>query len=330
MEAFFGCRIVKAMKQRTDDFTTKTNKIDAKTIIVFGDSKHNDDFYFGKDYEKLKSFEPIAVEINMLMKLFCKPRINDLEIDYKEQKINIYQLKSTLDRNGQSRTAGYLTRNVPGHIDGEISIGVYDWPPTEVFWIPSVNLINNSYICTKTEKCYYTTNRKKDLERHEKKCTDVQTIISKQIHYGSINDEVAKMTEILNIDYTQFRQRHLVCYDIETFSYNGVCIPVSIAVASTLDGPKYFEKSDDTPEATKQMVTEFMEYLLELQQMLLENLELEIDHAIKFLQAEKDGVFNQDRYQSKPAFYAIYRYFKSYETLKVFGFNSRLVQIDQH
>ena len=90
-----------------------------------------------------------------------------------------------------------------------------------------------------------------------------------------------------------------------------------------------FEKSDDTPEATYQMVKEFMDYLVELQQKLLQNLAPEIEHAIEFLQSEKDELFKSKRksenYKSKTEFRKIYNYFKNYEALKVFGFNSRYV-----
>ena len=326
IEQFFKCRVVKAMKQKTDEYTIKTKKIDTKTLIIFGDSKKPDDYYFGKDYLNLKSFEPIAIEMNTLMKFFGRTAINDLEIDYYEQKINIYQLKSAKDRNGQMRTAGYQTRSVPGNMGGEINIGVHQWPSTDVFWLPT-NLITNSFICTQTEKCYYTTNRKTDLIRHEKECKDTQNVEGRQEEYGSGNDEVGKLSEILNIDFSQFRQQHLCCYDIETFSNGGILVPVSIAVASTLDGPRYFEKINDTPEATYQMVKEFIDYLVELQQKLLQNLAPEIEHAIEFLQSEKDELFKSKRksqnYKSKAEFRKIYNYFKNYEALKVFGFNSR-------
>ena len=101
--------------------------------------------------------------------------------------------------------------------------------------------------------------------------------------------------------------------------------PVSIAVASTLDGPKYFEKADDTLEAGYQMVKQFMDYLMNLQEKLVNNLEPEIEKAISFLQTEKEELFNPQRYQSKAELNKLYGYFKNYEVLKVFGFNSRYV-----
>ena len=106
---------------------------------------------------------------------------------------------------------------------------------------------------------------------------------------------------------------------------NDICVPVSIAVASTLDGPRYFEKTDDTLEAAYQMVCEFMDYLVELQQKLLDNLEPEIQKAISFLQAEKEETFNPRKFKSKSELNSLYNYFKNYEVLKVFGFNSRFV-----
>ena len=324
IDQFFGCRVVKAMKRGSNLFNIKTKKIDTKTLIIFGDSQHKDDFYFGKDYPNLKSFEPIAVEINVLTKLLGKPQINNLEDEYLD-KINIFHLKNVQDRNAQTRTVGYRTRFVPAGDHGSINIGVYDWPTTDVFWLPSDNLINNSFMCTKTKNCHYTTNRITNLKRHETGCTDVQKIISKQMEYGCQNDEVSKASEIMDIDLSKFRQKHHVCFDIETFGKKEVCVPVSIAVASTLDGPKYFEKADDTLQAGYQMVKEFMDYLLELQEKLVNNLEPEIEKTISFLQAEKEDFFNPRRYKSKAELNKLYGYFKNYEVLKVFGFNSRYV-----
>ena len=329
IDEFFGCRVVKAMKRETDQFNIKTKKIDTKTLIIFGDSKNKDDFYFGKDYQNLKSFEPIAIEINILTKLLGKPRINNLEDEYLN-KINIFHLKNVQDRNAQTRTVGYVTRLVPAGVHGSINIGVYDWPTTDVYWLPSPNLINNSFLCTKTKACYYTTNRINNLIRHEEGCKDVQEIEGRQQEYGCQTNEVSKLSEIMDIDFSGFRQKHHVCFDIETFGKGEVCIPVTIAVASTLDGPKYFEKADDTPEAGYQMVKEFMNYLMKLQEKLLENLEPEIEHAIEFLQSEKEAEsFNQQRYKSKAEIKKLYRYFKDYEVLKVFGFNSGYVHLSK-
>ena len=324
IDQFFGCRVVKAMKNRIDEYTIKTKKIDTKTLIIFGDSNREDEFYYGKDYLNLKSFEPIAIEINVLMKLLGKPKINNLEDEYLN-KINIFHLKNVQDRNAQTRTVGFMTRFVPAGVHGSINIGVYDWPTTDVYWLPSGNLINNSFMCTQTKTCYYTTNRITDLNRHEKNCTDEQKIEGRQQQYGCKNDEVSKLSEIMNIDFSPYRQKHHVCFDIETFGKGEVCVPVSIAVASTLDKPKYFEKSDDTLEAGYQMVKEFMDYLMKLQKKLVNNLEPEIEKAISFLQSEKEGLFNRQRYKSNWEIKKLYRYFKNYEVLKIFGFNSGYV-----
>ena len=331
MDEYFGVRIVTAMKS-TDEYVIKSNKIDTKTLIIFGNSKHPDDYYFGKDFLNLKSFEPVAIDINHLMKLLGQQPITNIEAEY-DGKFNIYQLIRTKDRNGKMRTNGYFTRNVPGDSDGSINLGVFKtpnwsvdgWSKSQMFWLPSSNLIDNTYICSKTESCTHREIQKRDIEKHEKRCTDIQEIITKQEQYGCNNDEVSKLSKILNIDFSKFRQEHFCCYDIETFNNGRVCVPVSIAVASTLDGPRYFEKADDTPEAAYQMVVEFMNYLMELQQKLLENLPAEIDHAIEFLQAEKEMMFKQisPNYQSKFEFNKIYNYFKNYQALKTYGFNSR-------
>ena len=212
----------------------------------------------------------------------------------------------------------------PGPASPQVTF-VDGWSKSQLFWLPSENLLGNAFICTKTESCTHTTDRAYDMKNHEKSCSDVQEIITKQDMYGCNNDEVAKLSKILNIDFSRFRQDNFCAFDIETFNNGRVCVPVSIACASTLDGPRYFEKADDTPEAAYEMVVEFMDYLLELQQKLLENLPAEIDHAIEYLQAEKDEMFKQlsPNYQSKSEFNKIYNYFKNYQALKAYGFNSR-------
>ena len=78
------------------------------------------------------------------------------------------------------------------------------------------------------------------------------------------------------------------------------------------------------------MVKEFMDYLMKLQEKLLNNLEPEIKKAISFLQDEKEDVFNPQRYKSKAELNKIYGYFKNYEVLKVFGFNSGYVTYCMH
>ena len=331
MDQFFGCRIVKALKHATDDYTIKTKKIDMKTLIIFGDSKNKDDFYFGKDFQNVKSFEPIAVEINVLMKLLGHQPIN-LETEYLD-KINVYELRKVKDKHGKKRTVGFFSRTVPTGTNGFVNIGVNQtsnwsvetWPKSQLYWLPSENLVSNSFLCSKTKKCYYKANRKFNIEKHEKKCTDVQQIISCQDEFGSQNDEVTKASKIMDIDLSQFRQNNFCCFDIETFGKNDVCAPVSIAVASTLDGPKYFEKTNDSPEATYQMVSDFMEYLLELQEKLVKNLDPQIKQTISFLQAEKEENFNSKKYKSKQEITTMLNYFKNYEVLKVYGFNSRFV-----
>ena len=324
MEKYFGVRIIKAMKRYSDEYVIKTKKIDTNALIIFGDNKHKDDYYLGKDFINLKSFEPIAIELNLLLKLHGHQPINNLENEYFG-KFNIYHLKEVKDKHSKKRTVGFKSREVPLGENGSINIGVYDWPTTDVYWLPSQNLINNAYMCTKSAKCFYTCTHRRDMDKHEKRCKNVQEVISQQLEYGSQSDHVSKLSEIMDIDFSNFRQKHFCTYDIETFGKKEVCIPVSIAVSSTLEGPRYFEKADDTPEATHQMVSDFLDYLLELQQKLLDNLEPEIEQAILYLQAEKEETFNPRKYKSKYELNSLYNYFKNYEVLKTYGFNSRFV-----
>lgn len=99
------------------------------------------------------------------------------------------------------RTAGYFTRHVPGYHKGFINLGVYktpdwsvnDWSESQLYWLPSPNLIDNSHVCKKTANCFHTTKRKNDMDKHEAKCKDIQEIITKQVQYGSTSNEVTKL-----------------------------------------------------------------------------------------------------------------------------------------
>ena len=150
--------------------------------------------------------------------------------------------------------------------------------------------------------------------------------------YGSQNDEVSQLTEMFNLDFNELPQEHFSVYEIETFKRNGILVPISIAVSSTLAGPMYFERSSDKPEDGYKMVTEFMNYLQYLQRLLMEQLPDEIHEVIENLQRFKDdpGQYNQSdegEYCKKKRTNHLYNYVSNYRCLKVFGFNARKVFI---
>ena len=165
---------------------------------------------------------------------------------------------------------------------------------------------------------------------HELKCTDQQQVNAKQKVYGSKNDEVAILSDMFNLDFNKYPQEHFATFDIETFNRGGILVPISIAVSSTLEGPTYFERSNDDPESGFKMVTKFLDYLQYLQRLLIETLPSEIHSVLEQLERRKDdpGKYDQSddpKYKSKKQNESLYNFVHNYVVLKVFGFNSRKV-----
>ena len=165
---------------------------------------------------------------------------------------------------------------------------------------------------------------------HELKCTDEQQVNSRQKVYGGKNDEVSLLSDMFNLDFNKYPQEHFATFDIETFKREGILVPVSIAVSSTLEGPKYFERSNDDPESGFKMVTKFLDYLQYLHRLLMETLPMEIHSVLEQLERRKDdpGKYDQSddpKYKSSKQNVTLYNYVQNYFVLKVFGFNSRKV-----
>ena len=165
---------------------------------------------------------------------------------------------------------------------------------------------------------------------HEGTCKDEQEIKSKEKKYGPENDAVSLLTDSFNLDFNQYPQQHFAVYDIETFVRNGILVPVSIAVSSTLTEPMYFERTSDDPKDGFTMVSQFLDYLEYLHRELLEQLPSEITEVIESLEISKDDCtqYNQSdkgEYFVKQQTRKLYNYVANYQCLKVFGFNSRKV-----
>ena len=168
------------------------------------------------------------------------------------------------------------------------------------------------------------------MDAHKRTCTDEQKITPEIKPYGGNSDTVSQLTEMFNLDFNQYPQEHFVVYDIETFPRNGILVPVSIAVSSTLTGPMYFERASDDPKDGFTMVSQFLDYLEYLHRELLEQLPSEIIEVIEHLENSKDNPsqYNQSdkgEYFVKQKIRELYNYVANYQCLKVFGFNSRNV-----
>ena len=168
------------------------------------------------------------------------------------------------------------------------------------------------------------------MELHEHSCTDKQQVNSKMKSYGCKNDEITQLTQIFNLDFNDYPQEHLVVFDIETFKRDGILVPVSIAVSSTLAGSMYFERSSDDPDAGFEMVSQFLNYIQYLHRELHEQLPDEINQAIEHLYFHKEDPkqfvqCDDNDYVAKKRASDLAKYVGNYRTLKIFGFNSRKV-----
>ena len=106
------------------------------------------------------------------------------------------------------------------------------------------------------------------MKRHERSCTDRQTIKLKQKVYGCDSDEHARIKKLFPRGFTI--PKDVTTFDIETLEAQDKSSEdirlnlLSIAVASTLGESKYFVRKSSEPSASAELVEEFMDYLCEL------------------------------------------------------------------
>lgn len=311
---FFQTTIFVA-KRSGKSYDIQRQKIKHPAItIIFGD-KYG--YFIDFDYSLLKSRDPITIKLPPLLKFLGFPPL-DLKNNY-HNCFNIYKIKKIKDSHGKEQMLGVRHHGVPGiSPKSNVNIAVDQWPPTEIFWLPSTNLIQNEFFC-QTENCGFSSTKMNNLKRHEEICTGIQKITSKQILYGCKNDVVSMLKKMFNIDVP--KQSHFCVFDIETFNNGKTLVPVSVAIASTLDDSIYFQRANDHPESGHLLVVEFIKYLLFLQKKLV-NAQRQITEIGQFIEKQyESGLINVNKREIRK----FMTFFNNYNTLKCFGFNSRYV-----
>lgn len=106
-------------------------------------------------------------------------------------------------------------------------------------------------------------------------CSVETNVKSVQHSYGDIKTHISSLVKdkILPETLLDFKVTDLACFDIETVDRNvegeSDLMPISIAVASTLEDTKYFERSSSSPEDGVKLVADFLDYLDHLQSVHL-------------------------------------------------------------
>ena len=277
-------------------------------------------YFLTKDYNKLESKFPIEININTLFDLFQQPIITDIQTEYFN-RLNIFRLKSSKSSHGKDICIAERHYSIPGSMNQNelLNVAVDKWPPTKIFWLPSKNLFEKQFRC-QTLHCGYVTKLKSDLEMHMIKCTNVQTITPKQIAYGTTHGVITQLERKFNFQFSKLRQTEFMVFDIETFTMNGILVPISIACAGTFTKPMYFERESDHPESGFKLVATFLDYLLKMQKIFVKKLPSQITQTIRKLEIEKD---DESKTTSAYSINKMLQYLSKYQTLKIFGFNSR-------
>ena len=111
------------------------------------------------------------------------------------------------------------------------------------------------------------------MKIHEENCKAETNIIAKQQSHGEpycmIDDLIEN--DILSEEIKGFSIDHFCVYDIEVVqkSIGGEerLIPISIAVSSTFIEDRYFERKSSSPEDGDKMISDFMDYLVEINEL---------------------------------------------------------------
>ena len=157
--------------------------------------------------------------------------------------------------------------------DKKINFALPEWPKDNqlqnVWWLPNDELIHEYYFCrTHPVKCGYRTFDRRDLDIHEYSCRVTSIDEGKQWWYRPRESDVNELIAdgLLEEKFTDFTQNELVTFDIETQlmktgNQGNLLVPLSIAVSSTIDNDRYFERCSSDAIDGEKMVFEFLDYL---------------------------------------------------------------------
>ena len=214
------------------------------------------------------------------------------------------------------------------NVENKITVGFDD--TNNVYWIPNVGLIKKQFRCSKYPgKCLYSTTVKTTFDRHEAACTDESIVESKQIAYGPNQNmgDYAIDAGILPDEFKKYRQRHIVCWDIETLETNTNCDepgqqailkPLSIATSTNIPDQQdqFWVRKSSAPNDGQQLVDEFLDYLFRLENSYYETIPHEIRDALADLD-DVDGKFGYDRTQKQKIKFHLQKYL----TMCCYAFN---------
>ena len=281
--------------------------------------------FLDEDFDNIQTPEPIKGSPTAITSIFNWPPLdlNNLE-EYEEQnqvRLNILKIVKRR-KNAKIELRACKHNSTPCCQDNDnpkIDVAVDNWPSNELYWLPCSSLIENQMVCTKTPSCNFTFEHPSELERHEFHCKDTQTVQAKQKFYGSGRN---KMDEIIEAGYLpesfrNYRNTTKATFDIEVCQIGENLKTISIAVASTLDEDKYFERESSSPEHYQKLVDEFMKYLMDLQTKI--EIPMEMEDAIEKMESEIKGM---DPSPERSRVQSFRNYLRNYEQLHVFGFNS--------
>lgn len=156
--------------------------------------------------------------------------------------------------------------------DRKINFALPKWPNDDhlemVYWLPNIEMVHEYYYCrVHPEQCGYKTFDRRDLEIHEGTCRVVSIDEGKQFWYHPVDSDVNELISdgLLSEEVRDYSQDEIVTFDIESYLANmnqgNQVVPLSIAVSSTIDTDKYFERASSDVSAGENMVFEFLDYL---------------------------------------------------------------------
>ena len=292
-------------------------------MIVF--RERTNIFYLEEDFPNLHSPAPIRASPSAITSIYGLPV---LDLDHLEQyeddnKIRINVLK-IVERRKHNKTVlraqkHYTTPGCKQNANPKIDVAVESWPSTQLYWLPCSSLIESQMVCTVTETCKFTFEWPADLKKHEKICSAEQTVVGEQKYYGSgktvMDDIIAD--GYLPDSFKNYRNKTITTFDIETVQECELVKTISIAVSSSIDGTKYFERETSAKEDFQKLVNEFMAYLIELKDQI--ELPEEIENALAELEEEISAL---ERGLKKSRLLKYSNHLKLYRKLNTFGFNS--------
>ena len=283
-KALYDDVIIFVKNRSKNVFTFKGESDDESFKVPLFHCPNNDYWYSYVPFQNVKVTKHIKLSIDNLCHIMGLPpfTLDNLLTWQKVYKISINFRSVDFSKNYQNQLQN---QSIPGQVKLEnpimsIDIGVEKFPFDYCYMFN----FKQPARCSKPD-CYFKTQRKDRMARHEEQCASETKIVAKQQFYGK-EDTTFDNWSISSSFFTnpsfKFATFDIETYEMESPLAEAKLVILSIGLTTNMgDRSFYFERKSSSAEHGQEMVNDFMDKLEEMATFYLSEIGPEIDEELE-------------------------------------------------